>query len=42
MYDVALASTAIAEELTLIIPLGLLVLTLIGLGWLLHGRGGPR
>jgi hypothetical protein len=33
-----LADATLARELTLIVPLGLLVLTLLWAGWLLHKR----
>ena len=37
-----LASTTIAEEVTLIIPLGLLLITLAWAHWVLFGRGERR
>ncbi len=41
MLDLVLASTiTTAEALTLVVPLGLLLLTLAWLVWLLHGRRG--
>jgi hypothetical protein len=33
-----LADTTLANELTLIVPLGLLLLTLLWVGWLLYRR----
>lgn len=33
-----LASSTIANEITLIIPLGLLLLTMAWLAWAIHGR----
>lgn len=36
------ANVTVAEEVTLIIPLGLLLLTLIWLGWQIHGRDRTR
>jgi hypothetical protein len=38
MIDRLLASTVVANEVTLIVPLGLLLLTIALLIWLLHGR----
>jgi hypothetical protein len=38
----ALANATVANEVTLIIPLGLLLLTLIWLGWIIHGRERKR
>lgn len=41
MLDLLLASTiTTAEVLTLVVPLGLLLLTLGWLAWVLHGRRG--
>lgn len=34
----SLASSTIADEITLIIPLGLLLLTMAWLAWTIHGR----
>jgi hypothetical protein len=39
---VPLADGTFARELTLIVPLGLLVLTLLWLGWLLYRRERSR
>jgi hypothetical protein len=38
MLDPLLASGSIAAEISLIIPLGLLLLTMAWLGWQIHGR----
>lgn len=43
MHDVLLiASATLAEESTLIVPLGLLVLTVLWLLWLLYKRDRTR
>ncbi len=39
MLDALPLANTLANELTLIIPIGLFLLTLAWLGWLLHGRG---
>lgn len=33
-----IANATVADEVTLIVPLGLLLLTLLWLGWQIHGR----
>lgn len=37
-----IANATLADELTLIVPLGLLLLTLLWLGWQIHGRDRTR
>jgi hypothetical protein len=38
VLDAVLAAGVVANEVTLIVPLGLLLLTLAGLAWMLYGR----
>lgn len=38
MPELLLASSTIAAEISLIIPLGLLLLTMAWLAWQIHGR----
>jgi hypothetical protein len=42
MLDGILASLSVAEDVTLIVPLGLLLCTLGWLGWALHRRDRAR